>query len=231
MRSIGCYAAILKLNNKLGGSSRPSGRWTMNHDQHHPVMFFNRLIRKPLSSFTIALAGIMIAVPLYQRSLGNIYLEQLNWVDGTTIVMVGILLLRGVVSRQLDTDLQAVSIALIGALSFVFTYEVIYKLSFFTFPWRMPAVELREFVIQVGISLTALVGFAFGKLSVSKPSRVFAGLFVISWIFWLLVGFPQLENGKIFYPAILNFSFTWGMIYMLSRATKIALCLTYFFFY
>ncbi len=194
-------------------------------------MFRSWPIRRPLSSFTLALAGIMIAIPLYQRSLGNIYLEQLNWVDGTTLVMIGSLLLRGVVSRRLDTDLQAVSIALIGALSFVFTYEAIYKLSFYTFPWRMPAAELREFVIQVGIALTALVGFAFGKFKVSLPSRVFAGFFVMGWLMWLSVGFPQLENGKNFYPALMPVSLTWQMIYTLNRATKVALCLVYFFFY
>ena len=194
-------------------------------------MFRGWLIQRPLSSLTAAFAGLMIAIPLYQRSLGNIYLEQLNWVDGTTIIMVGSLLLRGIVSRRLDTDLQAMSIALIGALSFVFAYEAIYKWSFYIFPWRMPAAELREFVIQVGIALTALVGFAFGQFRVSLLSRVFAGFFVTGWLIWLLVGFPQLGNGKNFYPAFIPVSLTLPMTYALNRATKIALCLVYFFFY
>jgi hypothetical protein len=209
-------------------SSRENG---MTYEQHRSVKLLSRLIRKPLSSLTAVLAAILIAVPLYQRSVGNIYLEPLNYVDGTTLIMVGILLLRGIASRRLDTDLQVVSIALIGALSFVFSYEALFKLSFYAFPWRMSPPELREFVIQVGIALTALVGFAFDKFKLSTPSRIFAGIFVIGWIIWLLVGFPQLDSGKDFYLPIVSIPFTWDMIYALNRATKIALCLVYYFFY
>ena len=192
----------------------------------------NFLIQKPLSLLTVLLAGFMIAVPLYRRINGIVYLEQLNWVDGTTIIMVGILLVRGVVfCWESDTDLQAVSIALIGTLSFIFTYEALYKLSFHTFPWRMPGTEFREFVIQIGIALTVLVGFAYDKFSVSRLSKVFISIFVASWIVWLLVGFPQLESGKNFYPGIINFPMTPDMIYLLGRAPKVALCLVYIFLY
>lgn len=195
-------------------------------------MSCNFPIQKPLSLFTILLAGFMITVPLYQRIDGIVYLEQLNWVDGTTIIMVGILLVRGVVLRwESDTDLQAVSIALIGAVSFIFTYEALYKLSFYTFPWRMPGEELREFVIQVGIALTVLVGFAFGKFSVSRLSKVLTSVFIVSWIIWLLVGFPQLDSGKNFYTAIINVPMTPELIYLLGRATKVSLCLVYIFLY
>ena len=192
----------------------------------------NLLNQKPLSLLTVLLAGLMITIPLYQRIIGIVYLEQLNWVDGTTIIMVGILLVRGVVLRwESDTDLQSVSIALIGALSFIFTYEALYKLSFYTFPWRMPGAEFRQFVIQVGIALTALVGFAFGKFSMSRLSKVFTGLFIASWIIWLLIGFPQLEGGKNFYPVIINIPMPIDMIYLIGRATKVALCLVYIFLY
>jgi len=188
-------------------------------------------VHRPLSFLSILLALLMIVVPLYQRSIGSVYLEPLNYVDGTTIVMVGVLILRGVLSRRSGTDLQAVAIALTGALSFVFAYEAMYKLSFYTFPWRMPPPELREFVIQVGIALTALNGFAFGKFVVSRPSLILLAVFVIAYVFWLLVGFPQLNTGQNFYPAIINIPFTWDMIYVLGRVTKIALFLVYFFFY
>jgi hypothetical protein len=183
--------------------------------------FFEQLIRRPLSLLTSALAAVLIVAPIYLRVIGNVYIEQLNYIDGTTLVMVGILLLRGILSRRLDTDLQAVSIALIGALSFVFTFEAIFKLSFYAFPWRMPPTELREFVIQVGIALTALAGFAFGKYKISTLSWVFAGIFALGWAIWLLAGFPQLTNGENFYPAVLNISLTWDMIYALNRASGI----------
>jgi hypothetical protein len=195
-------------------------------------MSFKFLIKKPLSLLTVLTAGFMITLALYQLINGIVYIEKLNWVDGTTIIMVGILLVRGVVLRwEFDTDLQAVSIALIGALSFIFTYEALYKLSFYAFPWRMPGAELREFVIQVGIALTALVGFAFDRFNVSKLSKVFTIVFIAIWIIWLLVGFPQLESGKNFYPVIINVPTTFDMIYLLGRATKVTLCLVYIFLF
>jgi hypothetical protein len=170
-------------------------------------------------------------MPLYQRSIGNIFLEPLNYIDGSTLVMVGVLLLCGIVSLRRDTDLQAISIALIGALSFVFAFEAIFKLSYYTFPWRMPPPELREFVIQVGIALTVLIGFAFNRFRVSTLSWIFAGIFAVSWIIWLLLGFPQLSNGEPFYPPVVNVHLTWNTIYALNRVTKILLCLVYVFFY
>lgn len=192
---------------------------------------FEKLLRRPLSCLTGAFAALLILVPLYQRTIGNIYLEELNYVDGTTLIMVGILLLRGIFSRTYDTDLQAFSIALISALSFVFTFEAIYKLSFYAFPWRMPPGELREFVIQVGIALTALTGFAFGKFRITKLSWIFGVIFVAGWVLWLLVGFPQLNSSESFYPAIVNVSLPWNMIYVLNRVLKFVLFLFFYSFY
>jgi hypothetical protein len=176
-------------------------------------------------------AGLMIVYSLYERITGNLYLEPLNYIDCTTITMVGILLLRGLVRLRHNSDSQATSIAMIGALSFVFCFEALFKLSFFMFPWRMPPAELREFIIQVGIALTALAGFAFDKFRFSPASRVFAIVFALGWTTWLVVGFPQLDSGKDFYAPLVNVSLTWPMIYVLNRMTKIALCMVYYFLY
>jgi len=203
----------------------------MNSVQPGLAAFRLWLIRRPLSAAAAVLAVTLILIALYQLFSGSVYLDLLNWVDWTTLIMLAVLLLRGIHRLRLDTDLQAVSIALIGALSFVFMYEAIYKLSFYTFLWRMPPGELRELVIQVATALTALVGFAFGKFSLSRSSQIFLGLFIALWIFWLLIGFPQLESGTNFYPAILNLALTHEMIYVLIRATKASLCLVYFFLY
>lgn len=190
-----------------------------------------KLLSRPLSFLSGAFAALLILVPLYQRTIGNVYLEELNYVDGTTLIMVGILLLRGIVSRHQDTDLQAFSIALIGAISFVFTFEAIYKLSFYALPWRMSPVELREFVIQVGIALTALTGFAFAKFRMTKFSWIFTVIFATGWAIWLLVGFPQLNNGENFYQPVVDVELTWDMIYVLNRALKIVLFLVFYSIY
>ena len=203
----------------------------MKDNRNSLMKTFEKLLRRPLSCLTGAFAALLILVPLYQRTIGNIYLEELNYVDGTTLIMVGILLLRGIFSRTYDTDLQAFSIALISALSFVFTFEAIYKLSFYAFPWWMPPGELREFVIQVGIALTALTGFAFGKFRITKLSWIFGVIFVAGWVLWLLVGFPQLDNGENIYQSVVDVEFTWDLIYVLNRALKIVLFLFFYSFY
>jgi hypothetical protein len=187
--------------------------------------------QRPISALTAILASLLIIVPLYQRLLGQIYLERLNYVDGTTLIMVGVLLWRGILHRQAATDLQAVSIALVGALSFVFSYEAIYKLSFYGAPGRMPPAELREFVIQVGIALTGLVGFAFGRFRWSKLGVILVILFGMSWLAWLLLGFPQLWDSQVFYRPVIKIAMSWDMIYALNRATKGLWCLVFLSFY
>ncbi len=203
----------------------------MNNEQRLSVDFPSLVIQRPFSFVTGLLASLVILVALALRLAGNIYLEQLNWIDTFTPVMIGILVLRALFSMRQDTDLQAVSIALIGALSFIFIYEAIYKISFYGFPWRMPPAELRDFMIQSGTALTALAGFAFGKFRLAEPSLIFLALFVLLYVFWLLVGFPQVENGKNAFYAVINIPFTWNMIYAVNRGTKVLMFLAYFFFY
>lgn len=192
---------------------------------------FKQLVRRPLSFLTAASAVALIIIPLYQRLKGNVFLETLNWVDATTISMVGVLLLGGVISRRYDSDLQAVSIALIGALSFVYTFEALFKLSFFAFPWRMPPAELRDFVIQVGTALTGLAGFAFGKFRLSRVSWALVGILALGWIGWLLVGFPQVTTGKDFYTPVVYVQWTPDTIYALNRMMKTLMFLIFLSFY
>jgi hypothetical protein len=203
----------------------------MNNERHLSGNFPRLVIRRPFSFVISVLASLVIFAALYLRLLGNMYLEQLNWIDAFTPVMIGILILRALYTMREDTDLQAVSIALIGALSFIFLYEAIYKLSFYGLPWLMPPSELRDFMIQSGTALTALAGFAFGKLKLTRPSLVFLGLFVLLYVFWFLIGYPQVETGKNVYDVLIKIPFTWNMIYVVNRGTKVLMFLAYFFFF
>jgi len=177
------------------------------------------------------LAVGVILYSLYQRISGQMYLEGLNWIDTMTPVMISVLLLRGVFSLRDSTDLQAVSVSLIGALSFIFIYEAIYKISFYAPPKAIPPEELRDFLIQSGIALTALAGFAFGKFRLSARSLIFLAIFVLGWIFWLLVGFPQVDNPQNYYPAVIDLQLDWNWIYVINRGTKVAMFFAYYFFY
>jgi hypothetical protein len=203
----------------------------MKGHQFNLVEIIQALIRKPFSFLTGVFTVLLILVPLFHRMAGKIYIQELNYVDGTTLIMVGVLLLRGIVSLRRDTDLQAFSIALVGALSFVFVFEALYKLAFYLFPWRMPPTELREFVIQVGIAMTALTGFAFKKFRMTRFGWIFTAIFVAGWALWLLVGFPQLANGQPFYSPIVDVDLSMGMIYILNRTLKFVLFLVFFSFY
>ncbi len=189
------------------------------------------ITRKPLSILAALAALLVILLPLRQIINGNNYYQPLNNIDGTTLIMIGILLLRGISAGWRDTDLQAVSIALIGALSFVFTFEAIYKWSFYLLPWKIPPEELRELVIQLGISATMLAGFAFGKFKWNRFSLIAAVVFAAGWIFWLLVGYPQIFSERTMFPAVLNITLSHDMIYTLNRMEKFALFLVFFGFY
>jgi hypothetical protein len=193
--------------------------------------FLRELIRRPLSLVMAVGAGGMIVFSLALRIMGNWYYEPLNYIDTTTIAMIGVLLLRGLSRLWRDSDAQAASIALIGALSFIFCFEALFKLSFYAFPRRMAPPELRDFIIQVGIALTALAGFAFQKFRFSRASRIFAVIFVAGWVFWLAVGFPQLPAGGNFYPPLIDMRLSGVMIYAFNRLIKLALCAVYFFLY
>ena len=182
------------------------------------------IFTRPLSLLTAALAILIILYEIIQISRGNLYQEQLNDIDGTTLIMLGILMLWGVFTLRDRTDLHAISFTLVNALSFIFAYEAIYKWSFYLAPFvmPMPPPELRAFAIQVGTALTILTGFAVRDFTLKKWTLVWIGLFVILWVFWLLVGFPQI-TGESFFPQIIPLNFTREMTYLLNRATKLGL--------
>ncbi len=202
----------------------------MNNEQRLTFNFPALALRRPLSFAVSVMAAIVILVSLFLRFSGHMLLAQLNDIDAFTPVMISILILRGLYALRNDTDLQAVSIALIGALSFIFIYEAIYKISFYIVR-PMPPADLRDFLIQLGTALTAAAGFAFGKFHFSKLSRYFAIAFVILYAFWMLIGYPQVNTSANVYWVIIPFRYTWDMIYAINRGTKVLMFFTYLFFY
>ena len=171
---------------------------------------------------------LLIVYEVIQIASGHLYQKALDGMDGTTLVELGVLTLVGVYALRHQTDLQAVSFTLVAGLSFIFMYEAIYKWSFFLAPFRlpMPPAEFREFVIQVGIAATLLTGFANGFFTLKKWTFIWLGLFVVLWIFWLLVGFPQI-TGELMFPQIIHINFTHEMTYVLNRGTKAVMYLAY----
>ena len=184
------------------------------------------VLRRPLSLIAAVLAVLMILYQAIQIAGGHLYRVAL--VDGTTMIELGILTLLGIYTLRDRTDLQAISFTLVAGLSFIFFYEAIYKWSFYLAPFRgqMPPNELREFIIQVGIAAMILTGFATGLFRLKKWTFIWLGIFVALWIFWLLIGFPQIGGGTYF-PQVIDINLTYDMNYILNRTTKLTMYLAY----
>lgn len=202
----------------------------MNNEQRLTMNLPSLVIRRPLSSAVGAAAALVILLVLVFRFEGHMLIPGLANMDTFTPAMISILMLRGLYALRNDTDLQAVSMSLTVALSFIFIYEAIYKISFYIVR-PMPAAELREFLIQCGIALTVVTGFAYGKLHLSKWSKIFIAAFVLLYVFWMLSGFPQVDTNANVYWKIIPVDYTWDMIYVVNRSTKVLTFLTYLFFY
>lgn len=192
------------------------------------------LVKRPLSVISGVLASLLILYEVIQIASGELYQRSLHFVDGTTLVELGILALLGIFTLRDQSDLQAVSSILVTGLSFIFIYEAIYKWSFYLTPFRlhvhMPPDEFREFVIQAGIAATILTCFAYGSFTLKKWTFVWLGLFLLLYLFWMLIGFPQV-TGEVMYHKIISINLTHGMTYALNRGTKFMMYLAYLTFF
>jgi hypothetical protein len=186
---------------------------------------------KPLTISATLISISAIGYAVFQLVREGVYIERLNYLDSTTLILVALLMLRSATKLKAESDLQTVSLGIIACVSFVFGFEAIYKLSFYGLPWRMPPAELREFIIQVGVSLVALAGFAHGEFVFTRGSKIALAIFALSWLFWLAVGFPQLWDAQPQFEALIDLPLTPIMVYSLNRAAKVALFLVYFFLY
>jgi hypothetical protein len=193
--------------------------------------FIRGLAQKPISLLTTVVALGLLSLALFELGSGSLYVARLNFVDATTLAMVALLLLRAVTKLRSESDLETVSIALASSLSFLFSYEAIFKWSFYLLPWRMPAPELREFLLLVGVGLIILTGFSHQVFKLGRASRILLGLFIAAWLFWLAVGFPQLWDGVNFHDAALDLPLTGNVLYALNRATKFIWFMFYFCLY
>jgi hypothetical protein len=186
------------------------------------------LVKRPLSALAGVLSIGLILYELIQIARGELYAPALGYIDGTTVIELAILGVVGTSRLRAKTDLQAVAFTLVAALSFIFSYEAVYKWSFYMPPFRlhMPPVKFRQMLIQIGIALGILTGFAVGFFSIKRQTLFFASIFVMLWIFWLLVGYPQI-TGKVTWPTTIPIELSYGSTYLLNRATKLVLWMAY----
>ncbi|MGB7569837.1 MAG: hypothetical protein WBM07_18385 [Chitinivibrionales bacterium] len=190
------------------------------------------IISRPLSAMTFVLAAILIVFEASQIFRGVFHFKPLDRIDSTTLLMIGALMAWGVTALRDRADFQAVAFVVVNSLSCVFAYEMLFKWSFFLAPFRcpMPPAELRDFTIQTGIALTVLTGFADGHFSWKKTTTLLAGVFIVGWAIWLLVGFPQL-NRRVMFSPVINVHLSHVMVYLINRGTKFLLFLVYLTFF
>ncbi len=188
-------------------------------------------MKKPISLLVLSTALVLLGLTLFELVRGNLYLARLNYVDITTLAMVAFLLIRAVTKLHSASDLETISIALVSSLSFIFSYEAIYKWSFYFIPWKMPAQEIRELLLQVAVGLTLMTGFAQQVFKISRVNQILFGLFIATWLFWLSIGFPQIWDGERIHYAVIDLSLSKNMIYALNRITKVVLFMFYYCLY
>jgi hypothetical protein len=191
-------------------------------------MLFTHVRERPLTAIAVGCAVAVAAFEVVQILRGERYLRVLDYPDATTLLMVCCLIVWGLAALRDRTDLQALAFTWVAAVSWVYAYEAVYKWSFHLAPFArtMPAPELREFVLQSAVAATVLVGFADHHFSWKRWTWAGLSLFCTLWALWLLIGFPQLD-GQVVFPQAFPWSADWDRVYLINRATKLALFLTY----
>lgn len=181
---------------------------------------------KRLSLLVIPLAGIIYS--LYLMLTGRLYVQELNWVDVTTVLFLSLLFLRGVYAFRRAPLTKILALCLLNMFSFIYCFESIYKFLFLG--WLYSSAELRELLLQAVATLTPLLGFHYGDYKLNLRSLLFAFLFVLTMAFWVAIGYPQLFMGRV-HTAWLNLEVNQTTVYIINRLAKFFLFLAYFFLY
>ena len=189
---------------------------------------FAAVARYPLTTGSLVCAVALGGWSIVTLFSGSRYIGALNSVDATTPLMISVLLLRGIYALRAEPDLKIFSISLIGALSFIYTFEAIYK--FFFFGWVPKSAELRELLLQIATALTVLVAFQSRALRLSGLSKLFLGLYAVTMLFWWLIGYPQLDSPPHMVQYI-TLHVSTETVYIINRAAKLFLFVAFFFFY
>ena len=85
---------------------------------------------------------IGVIYSFYSILAGKLYLEELNWVDVTTVLFLSLLTYRGIYAFRKAPPLKILALCLLNAFSFIYCFEGIYKLLFLG--WLYSSAELRE---------------------------------------------------------------------------------------
>jgi hypothetical protein len=184
---------------------------------------------RPLSMTGSACAVVVAVVVIGQVMQGELYIRELNYPDATTLLMLCGVLTAGLIALRRCSDLQAVALSWVIAVSCLYAYEAIYKWSFYLAPLGagMPPPELRELILELAVAATLVTGFAHRHLMARMRTWIWLTIFVALWTLWLLVGFPQLD-GRVVYVQVLPWHLDRHQVFLINRCSKLALFITYY---
>ena len=184
---------------------------------------------RPLSMTGSVCAVVVTVVVIGQVMQGELYIRELNSPDATTLLMLCGVLTAGLIALRCCSDLQAVALSWVIAVSCLYAYEAIYKWSFYLAPLgrEMPPPELRELILQLAVAATLVTGFAHQHLMARMRTWIWLTIFGVLWILWLLVGFPQLD-GRVVHVQVLPWHVDRDQVYLINRCSKLALFITYY---
>ena len=175
-----------------------------------------------------AVAGTIYA--LLNIISGNRYIEKLNWVDATTVLMISVLLFRGLAVLESAPDLTRFAVPLVNALSFIYAFESIYKFLFFG--WAINPAELRELLLQIAITLSILLGFYHGDFEFTRASKLWGIAFLLTMVLWVAIGFPQLFDLEMSgYPRLITLNLPQDAVWAINRLAKVFLFFCYLYLY
>ncbi len=163
-------------------------------------------------------------------STGSIYINALDRLDGTTLLMISVLLIKSVwVYRNLP-DTISFGNSVVIVLAFIYTFESVYKFLFFD--WVTNPADLRVLLLQIGTVSVIMLPIGYKSLQVTKTVVGFIILYVAFMFIWWIFGYPQIfedvDNRVIFLGAD-RIHVSLNQVFIWNRVAKLWLFLAFIF--
>ena len=189
------------------------------------------MLRKPMST-GLAMIGLLGILYFGYTLLttGSVYISSLNDLDGTTLVMISVLIVTGGIAFKELNDLQAFGTVVIIVLSFIFLFESIYKFLFFD--WVTDPEDLRTLLLQFGTASAIFLPLGLSYVRFNKAVYVFLALYVLFMFIWWITGYPQIfetEENRVIFLGADRIAVSLNSVFIWNRLTKIWLFLAFLF--
>ncbi len=197
-------------------------------------MFIKILIhafKRPLSLILACMgfSGFLFFVFII-ASTGSIYINALDRLDGTTLLMISVLLIKSVWVYRNLADPISFGNSVVIVLAFIYIFESIYKFLFFD--WLTNPADLRVLLLQIGTVSVIMLPIGYKSIQLTKPVIGFLTLYSAFMFIWWIFGYPQIfedvENRVIFFGAD-RINVTLNQVFIWNRVAKLWLFLAFVF--